>query len=58
MDETILEAVAHYDQAFEADMLADVDAEEEADFERPQTADKESNVCCHYSIASLLCYLL
>lgn len=41
MDEDILELVSQFDQAFEADMLADADVDE--DCERPKTADTEVN---------------
>ena len=43
MDDEILEAVSHFDQAFEADIVMD-DVDEEED-ERPRTADEgEVNV--------------
>ena len=46
MDENILELVAQHDQAFEADMLRDdrLDAENETNNERPQTADNDPDV--------------
>ena len=47
MEENILENVAQYDQAFEADILMDDEFDSsqlEGESERPKTADEESDV--------------